>query len=88
MAASRQVFHSGVRPTKAGLARSRLLWLRRCGWCGCGQRLASKAHCLDCLVRNREASRRRSRAEEQRNCLSRRLEAANRSGTVNQCVKP
>lgn len=51
-----------------------MLYLRRHGLCVCGAKLASKAHCLDCLVRNREAARRRAKAHRRRECLSRRLE--------------
>ena len=68
------------RPAKAGsAARSRRLYLRRHGLCGCGAPLASRCNCLDCLVRNREAARRRTRAKRQRDCLSRRLEAQRRN---------
>ena len=76
MAAPKQTFHGGVRPLRVQQARARLLWLRRNGWCGCGEPLASKCSCLGCLVKHREESRRRRKAQRIKDCLSRRLQAA------------
>ena len=60
--------------TFADHRRCRVLLLRKRGLCECGARLVSKARCLDCLVRQREAARRRERAKQKRECLSRKLE--------------
>ena len=57
-------------------ARARALYLRHHWLCECGAPLASRCRCLGCLVRNREAARRRAKAKRKRDCLSRRLEAA------------
>jgi len=73
------IFHAAPKPLRVGAARARVLYLRRHGLCGCGGKLASKCACLDCLVRNREAARRRTRAKRMRDCLSRRLEAQRRN---------
>ena len=73
------IFHAAPKPLRDGAGRARVLYLRRHGWCLCGQPLASKCSCLDCLVRNREAARRRTRAKRMRDCLSRRLEAERRN---------
>ena len=69
-----------VKVKAAVLHRQRVLYLRKHGLCICGGKLASKCHCLTCLVRNREAARLRTRAKQRRQCLSRRLERERNTG--------